>query len=58
MCSLYAAGVLNIALSVMAANTNTHETPYVTAYGQRRKFRKFGCDAIRKLSLFLYSSKS
>ena len=49
MCSLYAAGVLNITLSVLAANKNTHETPFVTAYKQRN----FAYDAVRRLSLFL-----
>jgi len=53
MCSLYAAGVLNITLSVLAANKNTHETPFVTAYKQRSKFRNFAYDAVRRLSLFL-----
>jgi hypothetical protein len=32
MCSLYAAGVLNIPPSVLAADKNTHETPFVTEY--------------------------
>jgi len=45
MCSLYAVGVLNIPLSVLAGYKNTHETPSVTAYRQRNKFRNFGYDA-------------
>jgi len=53
MCSLYVAGVLNIPLSVLAANKNTHETHFVTAYRQRSKVRNFGYDAVRSLSLFL-----
>jgi hypothetical protein len=57
MCSLYAGAVLNIPLSVLAANKNTHETPFVMEYKQISKFRNTGYDAVRRLSLFLYFSK-